>query len=112
YLRKNYCQWLQAGLIEVLTCKIQHWDDFKYLVTGMSGNKDLFLSNVSHKAFVEVNEKGTEAAASTQMFFRCLRSFLPRVNIPISFTADHPFLFFIRHDPTKTILFAGRFCSP
>ncbi|XP_008436644.1 leukocyte elastase inhibitor A-like, partial [Poecilia reticulata] len=82
------------------------------LVSGMSGNKDLFLSNVSHKAFVEVNEKGTEAAASTQMFFRCLRSFLPRVNIPISFTADHPFLFFIRHDPTKTILFAGRFCSP
>uniref|UniRef100_A0A3B3U2U7 Serpin B6 n=1 Tax=Poecilia latipinna TaxID=48699 RepID=A0A3B3U2U7_9TELE len=80
--------------------------------SGMSGNKDLFLSSVSHKAFVEVNEKGTEAAASTQMRFRCGSSFLPRINIPISFTADHPFLFFIRHDPTKSILFAGRFCSP
>ncbi|XP_027861604.1 serpin B6-like [Xiphophorus couchianus] len=80
--------------------------------SGMTGDKELYLSSVSHKAFVEVNEKGTEAAASTQMRFRCGRSFLPRINIPISFTADHPFLFFIRHNPTKSILFAGRFCSP
>lgn len=81
-------------------------------VTGMTGDKELYLSSVSHKAFMEVNEKGTEAAASTQMRFCCGRSFLPRINIPISFTADHPFLFFIRHNPTKSILFTGRFCSP
>ncbi|KAM4718991.1 leukocyte elastase inhibitor-like [Anableps anableps] len=79
---------------------------------GMAGIKELFLSNVSHKAFVEVNEEGTEAAAATQVTFLCGCSLLPRINIPVIFTADHPFLFFIRHNSTKSILFAGRFCSP
>ncbi|XP_027861551.1 leukocyte elastase inhibitor-like isoform X4 [Xiphophorus couchianus] len=71
--------------------------------SGMSSNKGLFLSQVSHKAFVEVNEEGTEAAAATGGLVADSVSF---------FTADHPFLFFIRHRITKTILFAGRFCSP
>ncbi|XP_061095421.1 leukocyte elastase inhibitor-like isoform X2 [Conger conger] len=73
--------------------------------SGMSPSDDLVVSKVVHKAFVEVNEEGTEAAAATAVKskFRCG---------PIRFTADHPFLFFIRHNPTQSILFYGRFCSP
>ncbi|KAM9337503.1 leukocyte elastase inhibitor-like isoform 1-T2 [Symphorus nematophorus] len=75
--------------------------------SGMSPANDLVLSKVVHKAFVEVNEEGTEAAAATAavMMLRCAIR-------PPTFIADHPFLFFIRHNPSKSILFAGRYCSP
>ena len=75
--------------------------------SGMSSKQGLFLSKVVHKAFVEVNEEGTEAAAATagMMTVRCMR-FTPR------FCADHPFLFFIHHVKTNGILFCGRFSSP
>nr|KAF6507926.1 serpin family B member 6 [Rousettus aegyptiacus] len=75
--------------------------------SGMSSGKDLFLSKVVHKSFVEVNEEGTEAAAATAavMMYRCA-SFASR------FCADHPFLFFIQHSKTNSILFCGRFSSP
>uniref|UniRef100_A0A8D2ZIF8 Serpin B6 n=1 Tax=Scophthalmus maximus TaxID=52904 RepID=A0A8D2ZIF8_SCOMX len=76
--------------------------------SGMSPGNDLVLSKVVHKAFVEVNEEGTEAAAATAavMMMRCLPI------RPVSFIADHPFLFFIRQNSTMSILFAGRYCSP
>lgn len=75
-------------------------------LSGMNGEGGLFLSTVAHKAFVEVNEEGTEAAAATagMVSFCMLRE--------EHFTADHPFLFFIRHNKTKSILFFGRFSSP
>ncbi|XP_043364341.1 serpin B10-like isoform X3 [Dermochelys coriacea] len=75
--------------------------------TGMSEQKDLFLSQVFHKSFVEVNEEGTEAAAASAVVVTVRAS----VNA-VRFKADHPFLFFIRHNKTKSILFFGRFCSP
>uniref|UniRef100_A0A1A7XZ71 Leukocyte elastase inhibitor n=1 Tax=Iconisemion striatum TaxID=60296 RepID=A0A1A7XZ71_9TELE len=75
--------------------------------SGMSPANDLFVSEVYHKAFVEVNEEGTEAAAATAavMMLRCAIR-------PATFIADHPFLFFIRHNTSNSILFAGRYCSP
>uniref|UniRef100_A0A674PFK0 Leukocyte elastase inhibitor n=1 Tax=Takifugu rubripes TaxID=31033 RepID=A0A674PFK0_TAKRU len=75
--------------------------------SGISPANDLFLSDVVHKAFVEVNEEGTEASAATGAVFkfRCARR-------TETFVADHPFLFFIRHNPSRNILFAGRYCSP
>ncbi|XP_037549993.1 leukocyte elastase inhibitor isoform X2 [Nematolebias whitei] len=75
--------------------------------SGMSSANDLYVSEVYHKAFVEVNEEGTEAAAATAavMMLRCAM-------IPARFIADHPFLFFIRHNPSKNILFSGRYCAP
>ena len=68
----------------------------------------LFVSKVVHKAFVEVNEEGTEAAAATavKMSFKCMP--LPK---PV-FKADHPFLFLIRHNDSGTILFLGRLVKP
>ncbi|XP_059182524.1 leukocyte elastase inhibitor-like isoform X2 [Centropristis striata] len=75
--------------------------------SGMSPANNLVLSKVVHKAFVEVNEEGTEAAAATAaiVMLRCAMR-------PATFIADHPFLFFIRHNPSMSILFAGRYCSP
>lgn len=75
-------------------------------LSGMTGEGGLFLSTVAHKAFVEVNEEGTEAAAATAGIaaFCMMRE--------EHFKADHPFLFFIRHNKTKSILFLGRFSSP
>ncbi|XP_065113052.1 leukocyte elastase inhibitor-like [Paramisgurnus dabryanus] len=75
-------------------------------LTGMSSQGGLFLSSVTHKAFVEVNEEGTEAAAATVGIMLCC------LVEPKSFIADHPFLFFIRHNPTNSILFLGRFRGP
>ncbi|XP_032407994.1 leukocyte elastase inhibitor A-like isoform X2 [Xiphophorus hellerii] len=96
-------------LIEVLSSMgmVDAFDQTKCDFSGMSGNKELVLSKVSHKAFVDVNEEGTEAAAATseKLVEYCYIE-------PSIFTADHPFLFFIRHNPTLTVLFAGRFCCP
>ncbi|XP_051825883.1 plasminogen activator inhibitor 2 isoform X1 [Antechinus flavipes] len=75
--------------------------------SGMSEGNDLFLSEVFHQAAVEVNEEGTEAAAGTGGVMSGRTG-----HIGLQFVADHPFLFFIRHNKTNTILFFGRFCSP
>uniref|UniRef100_A0AAZ1WZ63 Serpin domain-containing protein n=1 Tax=Oreochromis aureus TaxID=47969 RepID=A0AAZ1WZ63_OREAU len=76
-------------------------------LSGMNGEGGLFLSTVAHKAFVEVNEEGTEAAAATDAVIM-MQCYIPDT----LFSADHPFLFFIRHNETKSILFFGRFSSP
>ncbi len=80
------------------------FDGQKVNLSGMSPNNDLVVSKVVHKAFVEVNEEGTEAAAATGAVV-AIRSFAQM------FIADHPFLFFIRHNPSNSILFYGRVCS-
>ncbi|XP_022440028.1 plasminogen activator inhibitor 2-like [Delphinapterus leucas] len=74
---------------------------------GMSEKNDLFLSEVFHQASVDVNEGGTEAAAGAG----AIMSGRTGHGGP-QFVADHPFLFFIMHKITKSILFFGRFASP
>ncbi|NXQ54895.1 PAI2 inhibitor, partial [Anthoscopus minutus] len=76
--------------------------------SGISSGNELVLSEVIHKSCVEVNEEGTEAATATAMIMH--GSYIGMA-IP-EFTADHPFLFFIRHNKTSSILFCGRFCCP
>ncbi|XP_060228359.1 leukocyte elastase inhibitor A-like [Meriones unguiculatus] len=76
-------------------------------LSGMSESRDLFISKIVHKSFVEVSEEGTEAAAATGGIVT-FRMMLPEEE----FTVDHPFLFFIRHNPTANLLFLGRVCSP
>ena len=76
--------------------------------SGMTGVKDLNIDKVIHKAFVDVYEEGTEAAAATAVTMR--KMFIPQ-EIPV-FKADHPFIFIIRDDITKSILFMGRVSEP
>ena len=76
--------------------------------TGMTGSQDLSISAVIHKAFVDVNEEGTEAAAATAVVMNTpgpvVRTFV--------FRADHPFVFLIRDTRTGSILFLGRMVKP
>ncbi|HMF18030.1 MAG TPA: serpin family protein [Gemmataceae bacterium] len=75
--------------------------------SGMTTRERLFISHVVHKAFVDVNEAGTEAAASTAVVMD--RTSLPPPGV---FNADHPFLFLIRDAKTGSILFMGRVADP
>jgi serpin B len=72
--------------------------------SGIDGNRDLYISGVFHKAFISVDEHGTEAAAATAIG-------MGATSIPVadvSITVDHPFLFFIRERQTGLILFMGK----
>ncbi|XP_020036036.1 serpin B8 [Castor canadensis] len=86
---------------------IDAFEESKADFSGMSTKKNVPVSKVAHKCFVEVNEEGTEAAAATAVV-RNTRS----CRVEPRFCADHPFLFFIWHPKTNSILFCGRFASP
>jgi serpin B len=73
----------------------------------INGQRDLYVSGVLHKAFVDVNEEGTEAAAATGIV---VTSFA--VEMSRKFTVDHPFLFLIRNTSTGSLLFLGRIVDP
>ncbi len=77
-------------------------------LSGMNGRRDLFVTAVLHKAYVDVNEEGTEAAAATGVVVGITAAPLE----PVVFRADHPFLFLIRHGPSGAILFMGRVSQP
>lgn len=76
--------------------------------SAIDGTQDLYISAAIHKAFVDVDEKGTEAAAATGIGFTTT-SLKPK---PIVFRADHPFLFIIRETGSESILFMGRVTNP
>jgi serpin B len=75
--------------------------------SGISSEEKLYIQAVVHKAYVDVNEKGTEAAAATGVAVGT-KSEPP----PATFNADHPFVFVIRENRTGSILFAGRIMDP
>jgi len=75
--------------------------------SGMNGTKDLAISDILHRAFVDVNEEGAEAAATTATFVWRYDATPPPI-----FRADHPFLFFIQDNATGSILFMGRVVNP
>jgi serpin B len=78
--------------------------------SGISSAETLCISAVLHKAYVDVNEQGTEAAAATAVVIRAMAA---RLSAPVPvFRADHPFLFLIRDTRSGNILFVGRLTSP
>jgi serpin B len=78
--------------------------------SGISSEPTLHISAVLHKAYVDVNEEGTEAAAATGVVMK-VRGMRPSEPIPV-FRADHPFLFLIRDTKAGSILFMGRLTNP
>jgi serpin B len=77
--------------------------------SGMDGTRNLNISAVIHSAYVNVDEEGTEAAAATHISFGAGAA-APEPSVV--FRADHPFIFLIRDNDTKTILFIGRIVDP
>ncbi|XP_047106098.1 serpin B6-like [Schistocerca piceifrons] len=76
--------------------------------SGISDKEHLVVNQVLHKAFIEVSEEGTEAAAATAVTIVTYSAW----NAPTVFKADHPFTFFILDEEARTVLFAGRVCAP
>ena len=76
--------------------------------SGMSERRDLHISAVIHKAFVAVDEKGTEAAAATAVIIEATSAQIADLTL----TIDRPFIFVIRDVPTGQILFVGRVLNP
>jgi serpin B len=88
---------------------VEAFDERKANFAGMDGRPDgLSIGAVVHKAFVDVNEEGTEAAAATGVVMVTRAMPAP----PPVFRADHPFVFLIRDSVTGSILFAGRLVDP
>lgn len=84
------------------------FDEFKADFSGITpGPEKIYVSHVIHKAFVEVNEKGTEAAAATGVVMMAKMAMMNPI-----FCADHPFLFMICHKKSGAILFMGRVVKP
>jgi serpin B len=78
--------------------------------SGMDGTKSLSISDVVHKAYVDVNEEGTEAAAATAVVMR-LTAVVDEEPVPL-FMADHPFIFLIEDTDAGNILFMGKLSDP
>ena len=88
------------------------FDPKKADFSGMASPADtheppLYIDKVLHNAFVAVDEEGTEAAAATAVIMSA-----GGISEPTTFTADHPFIFLIRHNASDGILFLGRVTDP
>jgi serpin B len=77
--------------------------------SGMTKQESLYISDVIHEAYIDVDEEGTEAAAATAVVMR-LTSAMPTQ--PVELTIDRPFIFVIRDRPTGMVLFMGRVTDP
>ena len=75
--------------------------------SGMTGSRDLYIAEILHKAFVSVDEAGTEAAAATAVVMK-----ETAIEEPVEVTADRPFVFLIRDIETGAVLFLGRVANP
>ncbi len=94
---------IKLGMQKAFTDKA----DFSHMI---SSDQELQIDEIIHQAFIEVNEKGTEAAASTAVVMRTT-AFQDEVK-PIVFRADRPFMFFIRDTVNGAILFSGTLYDP
>ena len=75
--------------------------------SGITGDKMLYVAYAVQKAFIEVDEEGTEAAAATTVVVQARSA--PRTT---PFIADHPFIFYLRDKETGILLFQGRVINP
>jgi len=96
------------GLKEALSAlgmDVAFTDDADF--SGMNGKRELFIQDVLHKAFISVDEAGTEAAAATAVIVGATS--MPQ---PAEMTINRPFIYLIRDNATGTLLFIGRVLDP
>ncbi|ESN95908.1 hypothetical protein HELRODRAFT_114508 [Helobdella robusta] len=93
----------QLGIIDLFS-------DSRADLSKIDGTKELYVSKVIHKAFVEVNEEGSEAAAATGVVFELRCAVIPME--PEVVRVDHPFIFFIKDNHSGAVLFIGKFMKP
>jgi serpin B len=98
----------EMGMKDAFTETIADFSGMNGRKGGIGSRGNLFISKVLHKAFVEVNEEGTEAAAATAVIMK--ERTLPRP-VPV-FRADRPFIFMIQDNRSGSILFMGRIMNP
>jgi len=101
----------QYGLKDILTGMGMQaaFDPYAADFSGIDGQRDLVISDAIHKAFIAVDEKGTEAAAATVVVFMTTGALMPE---GIVLTIDQPFFYVIRDVPSGSILFMGRVVDP
>ncbi|XP_026379650.1 serpin-ZX-like [Papaver somniferum] len=91
------------------------FDESKAELTKMlnieRGNGISYVSEIYHKCFVEIDEKGTEVAASIA-FVRTVNGKSPPHSAPVDFVADHPFMFIIREEESGAVLLTGHVLNP
>jgi serpin B len=103
---------LKAPLVELgLEVAFSDEADFSGMIDETSDGDGLKISKAIHKAFVDVTEKGTEAAAATATGMMMITSVRVRPK-PKVFKADHPFIYVLHHVPSGTALFLGRQSNP
>jgi serpin B len=89
---------------------VDAFDERKADVSGLNGEWDFYVSAVRHKAFLEVNEEGSESAAASAVVIAMRGA--PVSEPPAVFRADHPFLLLIRENQTGALPFPGRMLNP
>ena len=94
--------------LQAMGMKLAFTDKADFTAMSPRGN-ELYVSLVQHKAFIEVNETGSEAAAATAVAVDANSASL---DLPPVFKADRPFVFYIRHVKTGAVLFMGRMTDP
>ncbi|MDT8284982.1 MAG: serpin family protein, partial [Thermovirgaceae bacterium] len=110
FLPRFRITWGSFSLVEALKSlgMVDAFSDTKADLSGMDGSPDLYITDVLHKAFIDVNEEGTEAAAATAVIVGLKSIPAP----PEVFRADRPFIFIIQENSTGSILFMGRVSDP
>lgn len=110
FLPRFRITWGSFSLVEALKSlgMVDAFSDTKADLSGMDGGPDLYITDVLHKAFIDVNEEGTEAAAATAVIVGLKSIPAP----PEVFRADRPFIFIIQENSTGSILFMGRVSDP
>jgi serpin B len=100
----------EMGMPSAFDCELADFSGIDgYKTSCFSGN--LYIDQVYHKAFVDVDEKGTEAAAATAIVSEVVMGENAGVQ-PLEFNADHPFVFLIHDKKTGLVLFAGQVVNP